>query len=407
MIHQFDHRWASYRVEDGKDTTGDVALVDKQTPEFCVIPRYWVSARSVYLRTAKLPSGLLKALEQSCTQLIILGIAHLFFGRWLLHVDLNDPQLTVSSLYSIWKDFVDIHPFARKISPTSLGLCGNNLACFKPLNDSYLPAEGLDSIKCTDRQSTAWYMADENSVSTYLDFASQYEVDIATIPSLKDDEDVLNYVELLLEQATPKWFMGFRDICRATDERTVIASVFPRAGVGNKAPLLFFNESISKLRIAALVGNLSALCFDFAARQKIGGTTLNYFLFKQLPVLTPDFYSEADIAFIAPRVLELTYTAHDLQPWAQDLGYEGPPFTFDPDRRAILRAELDAWFARAYGLNREELCYILDPADVMGDDYPSETFRVLKNNELHLFGEYRTRRLVLEAWDKLERGELD
>jgi hypothetical protein len=37
----------------------------------------------------------------------------------------------------------------------------------------------------------------------------------------------------------------------------------------------------------------------------------------------------------------------------------------------------------------------------MGPDYPSETFRVLKNNELRQFGKYRTQRLVLEAWDRL------
>ncbi|HMY00973.1 MAG TPA: hypothetical protein PKC44_14470, partial [Agitococcus sp.] len=94
-------------------------------------------------------------------------------------------------------------------------------------------------------------------------------------------------------------------------------------------------------------------------------------------------------------------TAHDLNPFAEDLGYYGEPFKFDPDRRAILRAELDAYYARLYGLTRDELRYILDPADVMGADYPSETFRVLKNNDIKAYGEYRTGRLVLEAWDRL------
>ena len=125
-------------------------------------------------------------------------------------------------------------------------------------------------------------------------------------------------------------------------------------------------------------------------------------LVKQLPVFAPTNYTEVDLAFIVPRVLELTYTTHDLQPWASDLGYDGPPFPWNPDHRAILRAELDAWYAKLYGLSRDELRYILDPADVMGTDYPSETFRVLKNNETRQFGEYRTRRLVLEAWDRLE-----
>lgn len=202
------------------------------------------------------------------------------------------------------------------------------------------------------------------------------------------------------------WLMGWRDICRATDERTVIASVVPRVGVGNQMPLMLFAERENNSAFAALLGNLCALAFDFVARHKTGGTHMNYFIFKQLPVLPPDRHTETDLSFIVPRVLELTYTAHDLQAWAADLGYDGEPFPFDPERRAHLRAELDAYYARLYGLTRDELRYILDPADVMGEDYPSETFRVLKNNEMRAFGEYRTQRLVLAAWDRLEKGEL-
>lgn len=90
-----------------------------------------------------------------------------------------------------------------------------------------------------------------------------------------------------------------------------------------------------------------------------------------------------------------------MAPFARDLGFEGPPFAWDEDRRAQLRAELDAWYALAYGLNRDELRYILDPKDVMGPDYPSETFRVLQKNEIAKHGEYRTQRLVLSAYDTL------
>ncbi|MDI9736446.1 MULTISPECIES: Eco57I restriction-modification methylase domain-containing protein [Pseudomonadaceae] len=198
------------------------------------------------------------------------------------------------------------------------------------------------------------------------------------------------------------WLMGWRDICRATDERTMIASVVPVVGVGHTMPLFLTNTDTR--RTAALLGNFGALVLDFCARVKVGGTHLTYGYLKQFPVLPPGHYTEADLAFIVPRVLELTYTAHDLAAWAQDLGYEGPPFAFDPDRRAILRAELDAYYAKLYGITRDELRYILAPTNIMGEDYPSETFRVLKNKELKDFGEYRTQRLVLEAWDKLERG---
>ena len=156
-----------------------------------------------------------------------------------------------------------------------------------------------------------------------------------------------------------------------------------------------------------MLGNLSALTLDFAARQKIGGTTLNYFYLKQFPVLSPDRYSASALEFIVSRVLELTYTAHDLKPWAQDLGFDGPPFRFDPDRRARLRAELDAYYARLYGLTKDELRYILDPESVMGAGYPSETFRVLKEREEKEFGgHYRTAEWVLDAWDRLHAGTL-
>ena len=131
--------------------------------------------------------------------------------------------------------------------------------------------------------------------------------------------------------------------------------------------------------------------YDWASRRKI----------ETYPVTGAAQYDSTAFAFLHPRVLELTYTSHDLKSWALDLGYYGPPYRFDPERRALLRAELDAYYAHLYGLSRDELRYILDPADLMGPDYPSETFRVLKNNEIRQFGEHRTQRLVLEAWDRL------
>ena len=198
--------------------------------------------------------------------------------------------------------------------------------------------------------------------------------------------------------------MGWRDITNATNERTVIATAFPRVGVGNKIPLIFPGSQFSPRLVAALVGNLSSLALDFAARQKVGGTTLNFFILFQFPVLPPTAYTDADLAFIVPRVVELTYTSNALAPFARDLGYGEKPFAWDEDRRANLRAELDAFYARAYGLTRDELRYILDPEDAMGPGYPSETFRVLKKNEIARHGEYRTARLVLAAWDAQEVG---
>jgi hypothetical protein len=197
-----------------------------------------------------------------------------------------------------------------------------------------------------------------------------------------------------------RWLMGWRDITSAHVLRTVIAVVVPNVGAGNTFPL-FFTGTEDIRKETALLGNFNSIVFDFVARQKVGGIHLTYGYLKQFPTLPPTHYAPTDLDFIVPRVLELTYTAHDLAPFALDLGYEGPPFEWNPDRRALLRAELDAYYAKLYGLTRDELRYILDPASIHGEDYPSETFRVLKNNEMRQFGEYRTQRLVLDAWDRL------
>lgn len=195
------------------------------------------------------------------------------------------------------------------------------------------------------------------------------------------------------------WLMGWRDITNATNERTAIFSIIPDVGVGHTAPLFF--SPAEPCQWALALGNLCSFALDFVARQCVGGTHLTYGYLKQFPILPPSAYNEAALAFIVPRVLELTYTSHSMAPFARDLDYDGPPFAWDEVRRAQLRAELDAWYALAYGLTRDELRYVLDPKDVMGEDYPSETFRVLQKNEIAKHGEYRTRRLVLAAYDEL------
>ena len=278
-------------------------------------------------------------------------------------------------------------------------------------NDSHLfanaPGDGLLPLyeaKMIHQFDHRWATY-EGDGSRDVTLAEKTDPDFAVTPRYWVDEAEVEQ-RLNAKGWTRGWLMGWRDITNATNERTVIASVVPRVGVGNQMPLMLPANREDGREYAVLLANLSALVFDFIARHKTGGTHMNYFIYKQLPVFPPTRYTETDLAFIVPRILELTYTAHDLKPWAKDLGYDGPPFPFDPDRRAQVRAELDACYARLYGLTRDELRYILDPADVMGENYPSETFRVLKNNEIRQFGEYRTQRLVLRAWGQLQNGVL-
>jgi hypothetical protein len=200
-----------------------------------------------------------------------------------------------------------------------------------------------------------------------------------------------------------EWLLCFRRICRSTDERTAIFSLAPKIAFGDSVLIMLPTINNPHL-ISCLYGYFNSLVFDFVTRQKLGGTNFSFFILKQLPIIPPEKYTQKDIEYITPRVLELVYTSWEMQPFALDMGYNGEPFIWNPNKRALIRAELDAYYAKLYQLTRGELRYILDPADVYGADFPSETFRVLKNNEIKQFGEYRTQRLVLEAWDVIRNS---
>lgn len=210
-----------------------------------------------------------------------------------------------------------------------------------------------------------------------------------------------------------KWMLGYRCVARSVDIRTFICSPIPNAiGVGHSATLLYAERGT--MPVASLCAMMSSLTFDFAVRQKVGGINMSTFFVKQFPVLTPDQIPSAMQWQIVKRVAELCYFNHDMDGWASELWDEmneeqraelpqlgaQQPWIYNPERRAILQAELDAIFAHLYGLNTEELRYILDPEDVCGKGCINETFRVLKDNEIRQYGEYRTKRLVLKAWNK-------
>ncbi len=208
----------------------------------------------------------------------------------------------------------------------------------------------------------------------------------------------------LIRLESSSWLQAIRGITNATNERTVVTENLPTGGVGNSAPVLAY-ENWQSTASCLVLANLNSLPLDWAARLSVGGVNLNFFILKQLPVLPPEVYLEegspgvAWVEMVVPRVLELTYTAHDLEPFARDLGYDGPPFPWDEERRHRLKCELDAIYAHMYQLDRPDLEWILDAPE------PSRSFPGLKRNEMREFGEYRTQRYVLKAYDQLAQGQ--
>ena len=91
--------------------------------------------------------------------------------------------------------------------------------------------------------------------------------------------------------------------------------------------------------------------------------SLTYIL-EQLPVIVAEDYGQrfggtTARELVRDHVLRLTYTAHDMAPFARDLGYDGPPFTWDEEERRHLRGRLDALYFHLYGLSRDDANYIL------------------------------------------------
>lgn len=183
------------------------------------------------------------------------------------------------------------------------------------------------------------------------------------------------------------WLLGWRRNARNTDERTMILSVLPAEAIGDSVFLF-----LATLRPAAGLAMFDSFIMDYAVRQKVGGTNMSFYFVTQFPVLSPA-QLEQRLPFLVPRVLELTYTAIDLAPFARDLGHEGEPFQWNPQRRALIRAELDAAMFRLYGIEREDVEYVM------------ETFPIVKRNDERRFGEYRTKRLILERYDAMVAAE--
>lgn len=206
-------------------------------------------------------------------------------------------------------------------------------------------------------------------------------------------------------RGTKPYLLGWREVSHTTNERMVIASILPHCGAGHTI-VLQFSDRPGRPDLhgdTLLLANFSALVFDYLSRAKQTGFHVPLYLMRQLPVVSPETYEAPPSwvhgislgRWVADRVLELVFTAEDLSLYAAELGYHGPPFLpWDEDRRAWLRAELDAAYFHLYGLDRAEVAHVLG------------TFRALRKRETAELGEYRTCVRVLEIYDRMAEAAL-
>jgi hypothetical protein len=195
----------------------------------------------------------------------------------------------------------------------------------------------------------------------------------------------------LARSKAQNWILGYRWVARSTDERTMINSVLPVAAAGNSLPLVMAAE-----RPHVLQATLSSICLDFAVRQKLGGANMTFGTVQQLPVPLPTLFGMRPAwcatsldSWLLQRIIELSFSSWSMVRFARDHGDHGAPFRWDEERRALLRAELDGAFFHQYGVNRDDTDYILD------------TFPIVRRKDEAKYGEYRTKWLILEVYDRM------
>jgi hypothetical protein len=233
-------------------------------------------------------------------------------------------------------------------------------------------------------------------------------------------------VSRLVDKWPSNWLIGYRDVARATDERTSIATIIPRVGCDTHCRNIYLGVADAGLA-ACLVSNINAFAFDYLARQKVIGTGIGAGLLEQLPVMPPAMYtvscpwsggsSQILKAWLCVRAFELMFTAWDLEPFGRDCGWSGPPFRWDEERRFLLRCELDAGFFHLYlspdrdgawssveGETAEHLARLKAAFPTPRDAavYVMDTFPIVRRKDEERWDEYLTKRVILEIYDEMQ-----
>lgn len=228
----------------------------------------------------------------------------------------------------------------------------------------------------------------------------------------------------LNERFPGKWFLAYRMIARATDERTTIATILPEVACGNSLSII---ESLSVVTGLYQCSVLNSFVFDFCARQKVAGTNFNHWIMHQLPFPTSTQLQlpcawekdKSNLEWITGRAFELLYTATDLGAFAGDFGVTAPPFVWNETRRFVLRAEIDAalfylflgtgingaWETETNNISSLSDCYA-SPRDAI--TYILDSFPITRDREMKKSGQYKTKIAILRIYDSLlEAAKLD
>lgn len=198
-----------------------------------------------------------------------------------------------------------------------------------------------------------------------------------------DIDDVLKF--LARRRISSDWVCVYRDYVRATDQRTAIAAVVPLSVPIQPLNGFSIAQGDASMHAWALAA-INSFAYDFLAKQKTPGQHFNVTIMSQVPIPGPqDNWSD----FVIERVAELCYTVPELAGFSSEIGVHGEPFAWDSIRRSAIRCELDALFFHRYSLSSDEIEYVM------------ESFPIIKRKEIDRYGSYRTKKMILEIYDKM------
>lgn len=225
-------------------------------------------------------------------------------------------------------------------------------------------------------------VADENHLSRDYRIQPRYWVDASLTK------------EMLADDVETQWFFSWRDV--GPSERTFVGTILPQTAMGHASPYL--TAEVPAAEALTLSAALSTLVVDYAVRQK--SNRMTFFILEQLPMLsrerlqeTPSWLGEMVGVWINKRAIELFYTSCELKALADSVGWATPPFKWDSSRRPTLQAEIDAAALHLFGMDKEQVEWILD------------SFTVLRKYEDRDQKEFRTKRLVLAAYDAMAKAK--
>lgn len=315
-------------------------------------------------------------------------------------------------MFNMTADSRLFHP-EQELVRAGFRLCGN---VFAANGEKFLPLYEAKMIHHFNHRWASWVHDGENRAKVREVMQEDLEnPDFVVRPRYWVAED-----EVEKRFGRKPWMLGLRNICRATDERTLVGAVFPWSAVGNSLPIWWCGAEEAP-HLAAM---LSSFACDYFARFKVGGTNFNFYLARQIVVLPPAAFrqplpwddSQSLAGWLRPRILELAYTANDMRPYAESLGYAGEPFAWNEERRFLLRAELDAAFFHLYlpaakdgtwlecqkesaDQYRQLAGFFPTPRDAVC--YIMESFPIRRKKDLQKYGFYRTKEQILKNYDKM------